>query len=246
VTETPAGDWLALGDASRLLGVAPQTLRRWSDAGQVDVFTTPGGHRRYRRSSLERMVAERQAARPSLLRSGLTSGRLVRAYRADASAHAGALPWVLDLDAADRDAFRAQGRQLVTDLLAYLDAPDATIGERHLASMTALAAGYGRMVSGLGLSMSGAVEGFLEFRRPFLGQLSSVAVQRGFDTAATTELMGAAERVMDRLLVAVMSAASIQQVGQARRSRRARPIKALVPPGPAGEPGTGPSVGAGS
>ncbi len=227
-TDTHAGDWLALGDASRLLGVAPQTLRRWSDAGQVDTFTTPGGHRRYRRSSLERMVAERIPVRPSLLRAGMTSGRLVRAYRADASAHHGALPWLMTLDDAQRDAFRTQGRKLVTDLLAYLDAADGVTADRHLAEMTALAAGYGRLVSGHGVSMSGAVEGFLEFRRPFLGQLSRVAVERGFDTAATTELMAAAERVMDRLLAAVMSAASVQQVGQARRARRARPIDAVV------------------
>ena len=48
--------WLALGAASRLLGVAPDTLRRWSDSGRVESFTTPGGHRRFLRSSLETLI----------------------------------------------------------------------------------------------------------------------------------------------------------------------------------------------
>jgi excisionase family DNA binding protein len=53
---TDAQEWVSVGEASRLLGVDPDTLRRWSDAGQVEVFTTPGGHRRFLRSSLESMM----------------------------------------------------------------------------------------------------------------------------------------------------------------------------------------------
>lgn len=33
---TSATEWVTLGEASRLLGIAPATLRRWSDAGRVD------------------------------------------------------------------------------------------------------------------------------------------------------------------------------------------------------------------
>lgn len=47
------GEWLALGQAARFLGVAQSTIRRWSDQGRVLAFTTPGGHRRFRRSDLQ-------------------------------------------------------------------------------------------------------------------------------------------------------------------------------------------------
>ena len=43
-------DRLALGPAARLLGVDPDTLRRWADDGRVEAFTTPGGHRRFDRA----------------------------------------------------------------------------------------------------------------------------------------------------------------------------------------------------
>jgi excisionase family DNA binding protein len=46
-------EWLTLGQAARYLGVAQSTIRKWSDAGRVPAFYTPGGHRRYRRSDLE-------------------------------------------------------------------------------------------------------------------------------------------------------------------------------------------------
>src|SRR4029077_14987698 len=46
-------EWLTLGQAARILGVAQSTIRKWSDAGRVPAFYTPGGHRRYRRTDLE-------------------------------------------------------------------------------------------------------------------------------------------------------------------------------------------------
>jgi excisionase family DNA binding protein len=42
-------EWLSVHEACELLGVVPATLRRWSTAGRVPSFTTPGGHRRFSR-----------------------------------------------------------------------------------------------------------------------------------------------------------------------------------------------------
>ena len=47
-------EWLTLGQAAKYLGVAQSTMRKWSDLGRVSAFYTPGGHRRYRRSDLDR------------------------------------------------------------------------------------------------------------------------------------------------------------------------------------------------
>src|SRR2546426_617569 len=55
----PAGtepDWLTLGQAAKYLGVAQSTIRKWSDHGRVPAFYTPGGHRRYRRSDLDKFL----------------------------------------------------------------------------------------------------------------------------------------------------------------------------------------------
>ena len=51
-------EWLTLGQAARYLGVAQSTLRKWCDARRVPAFTTPGGHRRFRKSDLDEFVGQ--------------------------------------------------------------------------------------------------------------------------------------------------------------------------------------------
>lgn len=210
-------EWLGLGDASRLLGVAPGTLRRWSDSGDVTTFTTPGGHRRYRRSAIERLIATERGGRPSLVRAGMTQTRLASAYRRQVRAAGHDMPWVLELDTEQREWFRRHGRALAESLLHHLDSSDADSAQTSLAEATAEAAEYGRMASRLGLSLGQGLEGFLEFRRPFLHQLALFARRRGLDAATTTELMESAERAMDRLLLAAVSAQSVERVAAGRR-----------------------------
>lgn len=217
-----ASDWLGLGEASQFLGVAPGTLRRWSDEGRVKVFTTPGGHRRYRRTALERLLPAETGERPSLARSGMTQTRLARAYRQEARSAARHMPWLVELDDQQRAWFRDHGRRLAERLLAHLDARDPESAEEHLAAATEEAAGYGQMAAGLRVSLSQAVEGFLQFRRPFLHELVLVARRRGFDTGATTDLIEAAERAMDALLVAAMAAHG-GGASSGRRGRTAAP-----------------------
>ena len=49
-------DWLTLGHAAKYLGVAPNTVRKWSDQGRLATLITPGGHRRYREQDLEAFI----------------------------------------------------------------------------------------------------------------------------------------------------------------------------------------------
>src|SRR6266581_1592550 len=90
-------DWVGLSTASQLLGVSPATLRRWSDAGRLRVFTTPGGHRRFSRAALERLLPADRSRRPSLGSAGFTPSRLARTYRRASRNAAPELPWVLAL-----------------------------------------------------------------------------------------------------------------------------------------------------
>lgn len=142
----------------------------------------------------------------------MTPARLQRAYRAGARQAAETLPWVVALTPEQRAWFRTHGRRLAETLLAHLDSPSAEQAAHQLSEATSEAAAYGRTASGLGLSLGQTVEGFLEFRRPFLNELSRVARRRGFDIAATTDLIATAERAMDRLLIALMAAHRVELV----------------------------------
>src|SRR5687768_4609486 len=166
-----------------MLGVSPGTLRRWSDAGRLRVFTTPGGHRRFARAALERLMPADRVRRPSLRSAGLTPDRLARTYHRAARSVLPELPWVLELSAEQRLLFRERGHVLAAQLLAYLDATRPETAEHHFEEATTTAGEYGRVAAGLGLSLSQAVEGFLRFRAPFHGELAAVARRRGFDTS---------------------------------------------------------------
>ena len=51
--------WLTLKDASRFLGVHYTTVRTWADRGELRVFRTPGGHRRFSVTDLRQFLEER-------------------------------------------------------------------------------------------------------------------------------------------------------------------------------------------
>ncbi len=125
-------DWVGLSEASRVLGVSPATLRRWSDAGRLRVFTTPGGHRRFSRSALERLLPADRSRRPSIGGAGLSPSRIARTYRRASREAAPELPWVLTLSDEQRLLFRERGHVLAASLLQYLDATQPEAAAHHL------------------------------------------------------------------------------------------------------------------
>jgi excisionase family DNA binding protein len=218
---------VGLSEASRVLGVSAATLRRWSDAGRLRVFTTPGGHRRFSRTALEQLLPADRSRRPSIGGGGLTPSRIARTYRRASREAAPELPWVLTLTDEQRLLFRERGHVLAASLLQYLDATQPETAAHHLREASGSAAEYGTVAAKLGLSLSQTVEGFLRFRAPFHHELAVAARRRGFDTAETTELLETAERAMDRLLVATMT-------GHTRESssrRRGLPVAAAADEG---------------
>lgn len=187
-----------------MLGVSPATVRRWSDDGRLRVFTTPGGHRRFSRSALDRLLPSDRSRRPSIGAAGVTPSRLARTYRRASREAAPELPWVLALTDEQRLLFRERGHVLAASLLQFLDASRAETARHHLQEATTSAGEYGSVAAGLGLSLSQTVEGFLRFRAPFHHELALAARRRGFDASETTDLLETAERAMDRLLIATM------------------------------------------
>jgi excisionase family DNA binding protein len=209
-------DWVSLSEASRLLGVSPATVRRWSDAGRLRAFTTPGGHRRFSRAALQRLLPADRSRRPAIAGGGLTPSRISRSYRRASREMSTELPWVLKLTDRQRTLFRDRGQILARSLLQHLDAADGESAAEHLTSAAASASEYGTMAAALGLSLSQTVEGFLRFRAPFHQELAAASRRRGFDPAETTDLLVAAERAMDELLVATMTGHAAAPVRRAQ------------------------------
>ena len=55
-------DRIRLGEAAEILGVSPDTVRRWTEAGLLPVERTAGGQRTVARADVARLAAERRRA----------------------------------------------------------------------------------------------------------------------------------------------------------------------------------------
>ena len=196
---------LALGDASRLLGVDPDTLRRWADEGRVDAFTTPGGHRRFERRALERLIAERRAGPTGALAGlGASPDRLSAGYRRRYGTGASPDPR-MSVPAGAREPFRELGRSLVEALVRSVDAsgPARVAAEREAHE---LAAELGVHTAAAGVPLADAVAMFVAARGPLLAELRAVAGRQGVDARRVADLYDSATGLLDRLLLAFVAA----------------------------------------
>jgi excisionase family DNA binding protein len=197
---------LSLGPASRLLGVDPDTLRRWADEGRIEAFTTAGGHRRFHRATVERILeARRHDATTRLASLGATADRLSRVYRRGYSSSSDVGDVRDAVPAADRTAFRDGGRALVGALLAHLDAPD-DLG-RAKAERAAIAAtdDLAHRLTDAAIPLAEAVSLFVAARRPFLTELGVIARRRSLDPDRLAAIYDSSSSLLDRLLLRLVA-----------------------------------------
>ena len=185
--------WVSLARACELLGVNESTVRRWADSGDIQVFRTPGGHRRFAEAELLAMIesgGSRRAERP------LSDAATSRIRRQLHSGHAEG--WYQDIEQAERDALRPLGRRLVEIVDDYisrrgrrsdLEEEVSTIGQQ-----------YGRELYRRGMPLAQAVQAFTFFRRSLDETAKQLADRNRLspDEAASAResIAGLADRVL--------------------------------------------------
>lgn len=134
--------WLTLKDASDVLGVHFTTLRTWADNGEIQVFRTPGGHRRFSVTDLRRFLKERVeretgANQPSVVETAIqqVQAEMAKLPREE-------LPWRYPLDDDAKVLRRNRGQQLFALALSYVMKPQQR--DRILAEGHRLGEEYGR------------------------------------------------------------------------------------------------------
>ena len=135
---------------------------------------------------------------------GETPDRIVRQYRRELADRAHAGDWVHDLPDADRESFREPGRQILAGVLGFLDAATPEDGEASLAGALDASARHGAMARERGIDLDVLTDTFLHFRLPFLHELGRIAQRRRLHTDEAMDLLLAASRVFDRLLLALL------------------------------------------
>ncbi len=226
---------LSLGPASRLLGVDPDTLRRWADEGRIEAFTTAGGHRRFHRATVERILeARRHDATLRLASLGATTDRVSRAYRRDYSDGSTGGEVRDAIPTAERNGFRDGGRRLVGALLEHLDAADDA--GRTVAEDDAIAAtdDLAERLAAAGIAADEAVGLFVAARRPYLTELGTIARRRALDPDRVIDIYDASLALLDRLLIRLVSRYPRAAVARATAPGASVDPAASPPPVPPG------------
>lgn len=206
--------WLGIQAASDLLGVDKTTLRRWSDAGKLPVFLTPGGHRRYAEDDLRTFAQGAQGPR-RLTSDALTRASLSRYRHEGYVTEVRRRPWYGDYDADSVAAHRTRGLAMVTLAVRYVAARQddrPTI----LVEACAVAAEYGRDSARHGLGVADAVQMYLRARTPILQGVIQFLESGAASLTRTGHVFTDVSAFMDYTLVAMIAQYERDLHGEAR------------------------------
>lgn len=202
----PDDPWLPIGAASRLVGVGPDTLRRWADAGKVQSYQTAGGHRRFLRSSLEAITSTSHRPRYETGQLPDAASTIVGDVqrRMQRTGYAG-MPWQSRLSAEQRADFRRWGQRTFNLVIEFVAATKRRERELLLAEAERMGSLYGHEASAAGLSLAEAVEAFLFYRSPVLEAILAHLRRRVAEVSQVTAAVREANAAIDQVLVALVA-----------------------------------------
>jgi excisionase family DNA binding protein len=192
-------EWISLQDASAMLGVAASTLRRWGDAGKLPMKRTLGGHRRFERGAVVRLV-ERETSTQLVVAPPATSGTWGVDERELARQH-----WHARLAArSDADRMRGLGQRLLGLLMQHIGRRGDD--NRYLDEARAVGAHYGREARAAGVTIHDTVEAFLFFRRNFSQlALPLPGIAHAPDLSDAADLHSRIDQFMDATLLGTIA-----------------------------------------
>jgi excisionase family DNA binding protein len=142
VLADPKRQWLTLKDASEFLGVHFTTLRNWADNGEIQVFRTPGGHRRFSLADLRRFLDERVGRLSGGDTENVVTAVIQHVHQEMARLPREQLRWHYELDDQGSQRRRQRGQQLFALALSFVLKP--ALRPRLLEEGRKLGVEYGR------------------------------------------------------------------------------------------------------
>lgn len=193
--------WLTLKDASAFLGVHYTTVRNWADRGEIRVFRTPGGHRRFSVEDLRAFLEERVGQTEIADSAEMIEAAVVRLRQEIQSIPQDEMRWRYALDEQEGDVHRARGRQLFSLAISYVLKPNQR--ERILREGRSLGETYGRDAArnDVGLRETGKA---VQFFRGQLTQLLRTSENPRVLDADDVRVRQSLDQFLDEVLFAVL------------------------------------------
>lgn len=153
--------WLSLSAAATYLNIHPTTLRRWADNEQITFMLTPGGHRRFAVSELERFVqSEKVQRRKHGVENAFVEKALVETR--DGLSQSRDQSWLAQLDDGSRARYRLMGQQLMGLTLQFISQPEEDFS--LLQQAKALGRAYGALGREMQMPLTDALQAAMFFR----------------------------------------------------------------------------------
>lgn len=205
-TNSPDTQWLTLTEAADALRVHPTTLRRWADSGQVPVFLTPGGHRRFAVSDVKDIAARRHSVRRVGPVERIWAEQALKQARIKIAEQEQSR-WMKIQDDKGRDRHRQMGQQLMGLILEFLTTEEED--ESLLRRAREFGRHYGRASRELRLPLTEALQAAMFFR----DTLTTTAVQLPdnirIPTGSQVRLVNRISRIVNEVQLGVADAYSV-------------------------------------
>lgn len=203
---SPDTEWLTLTEAADALRVHPTTLRRWADSGQVPVFLTPGGHRRFAMSDVKDIATRRHSVRRVgpveriWAEQALKQARLKLAEQEQSR-------WMKIQDDKGRDRHRQMGQQLMGLILEFLTAEEED--ESLVRRAREFGRHYGRASREIRLPLTEALGAAMFFRDTLTATAVQLPDNIRIPTGSQVRLVKRIGRIVNEVQLGVADAYSV-------------------------------------
>ena len=194
---------LSISEASQILGVSEAALRQWTDEGKIKAFITPGGHRRYSRAELKKLMG----SHPKVLGVKDLVAELeetIGLHREIARTSLSTTSFYNKLNEESREHLAELGRRFINKITKYITEPskrEDTIKQTH-----DLGHQYGEILARLDLTLTDSVEAFVAHRDPIMNATTHLMRKKEAFTGRVVEAIPLVAHVMDEALVALVAA----------------------------------------
>ena len=194
---------LSISEASQILGVSEAALRQWTDEGKIKAFITPGGHRRYSRAELKKLMG----SHPKVLGVKDLVAELeetIGLHREIARTFLSTTSFYNKLNEESREHLAELGRRFIDIIIKYITEPSKR--EDTIKRTRDLGHQYGEALARLGLTLTDSVEAFVAHRGPIINATTHLMRKREALTGRVIEAIPLVAHVMDEALVALVAA----------------------------------------
>lgn len=194
--------YVSLSEASRLLGVHSTTLRRWADSGNIPVYLTPGGHRRFAMNDIE-ALRERKPLSGSSVGDTWASHALAQT-RSELRHNPHPPACVTSMPENERQVWRSVSGRLMGVVLRFVNAQNdeeaALLDEARI-----IGADYAANARRMNLSLATALEAALFFRDTLIDAAMNLPEHTNLSHTASARLLRRINQMLNTVQLAVVA-----------------------------------------